>query len=84
MVVVYTITEINYFVVSLFCHMMWPISCLHLWYEVLWQHYLPCFLHSDPSCYDFPKMSFTIKTYQSRQLCWLHYTNISGSTNKKL
>ena len=49
MVVVFIITESNYFAVSLFYNLMQPLSHLCLRFLVLWLRYLPCFRHSDKS-----------------------------------
>ena len=53
MVVVFTITEINYLVVSLFFDLVRVILYLYLWYKVLWLRYLPCFWHSNKIDYAF-------------------------------
>ena len=56
MVVTFTITEINYLVVSSFWDVVLPLSNLYFWYLVLWLRYLSCFRQSDKSGYGFPKI----------------------------
>ena len=62
MVVAFTITRINYLVVSLFCDMVLPLSYVY-WpaiyicgIKLFWLGYSSCFRHSDKSGYDFPKI----------------------------
>ena len=56
MIVAFTIAEINYSVVSLFCDLLWPLSYSYLRYQVLWMRYLPCFRNSDKSGCGFSKV----------------------------
>ena len=62
MVVAFTITRINYLVVSLFCDMVLPLSYVY-WpaiyicgIKLFGLRYLSCFRHSDKSGYGFPKI----------------------------
>ena len=47
MIVVFTITEINYLMASSLCDLVGPLWYLYLWYYILWLRYLPCFRHND-------------------------------------
>ena len=62
MVVAFTITQINYLVVSRFCDMVLALSYVY-WpavyicgIKLYWLHYLSCFRHSDKTGYGFPKI----------------------------
>ena len=62
MVVAFTITRINYLVVSLFCNMVLPLSYAYLpavyicGIELFGLRYLSCFRHSDKSGCGFLKI----------------------------
>ena len=68
MVIAFTIKEINYLMVSLFCQLVLPLSYLYLWYKVpnLAMCYWSCFRHSDKSGY----CSLYIQFYK---LFWLWF-----------
>ena len=62
MVVAFTITRMNYLVISLFCDMVLPLSYVY-WpavyicgIKLFWLRYLSCFRHSDKSGYGSPKI----------------------------
>ena len=68
MVVAFTITEIKYFMSSLFCDVVLPTFYLYLWYYFLiWLRYWFCFRHSDKSVY----CSLYIQFYKLL-LLWFH------------
>ena len=64
MLVAFTITSINYLVVSTFCDVVLPLSYLYwpaiyIYFNIcdirfFWLRYLPCFPHRDKSSYSFP------------------------------
>ena len=58
--VAFTITEINALLVSLFFDLVRPLSCLYLWYLVLWLRYLPCFRYIGNSENGIPKVIYHI------------------------
>ena len=66
MVVAFTITQINYLVVSLSCNVVLPLSyvCWPAVYicgiKLFWLHYLSCLRHSDESGYGFHKLIYHI------------------------
>ena len=68
MVIAFTIKENNHLVISLFCHLMLPLSYLYLWYIkfLIWLHNWSYFRHCGKSCY----CSLYIQFYK---LLWLWF-----------
>ena len=66
MVVAFTITRMNYLVVSLFWNMVLPLfnvywPAVHICgIKLFWLRYLSCFWRSDKSGYGFPKIIYHI------------------------
>ena len=53
--VVFTIKELSYLVVTLFCDLLRPRLCLYLSYLLLCLRYLPCFRHNNKNGYAFTR-----------------------------